>query len=482
MKTGAANRRVILYPFRLLYESPHYSIFYLEDRRYTHEQPLLIQVIGVLMNPQLHESARDTAPEPDNQTPPRQQSSMTTVARRLWAGWVWLTGPKAEHFSKDLAAQERLRRARLISALLLLLVAVLCFFLPSALGGYSLAWMQMSIMASCGVVAAALNRRGQVTLSALVMTLLVDITLIQFILSLPNLNTTNLADLDLFVLAVLVGGILLPRWLIVSTGAGQIAIILLLFYLKPHDPLLDVEIAKYEAGLGYAALTDPILLQICGATIALLQESQARVANGEYSARIELQGNELLPVAISFNLMAERLSRNQRIQQTYQNLEQAVQHLLDTLMALEQNAALVKFAPTGTLVDLVFPYLAQLRTLTIILRQSMPLAEEASLTLQRQQTHLAHIEANLTNTLLLTRELASVTAQAQPLHTSRPLHRLESSRNYEPILDLPRLHLLLERQTALLEQTQQHCAQSRELSLHGVHHARTLTRKLKEAS
>lgn len=481
------------------------------------------------MNPQLRESASAaSAPEPANQTPALRQPGLTRLARRLWAGWVWLTGPRTEHFSKDLAAQERLRRARLISALLLLLVAVLCFFVPSAVGGYSLAWMQMLIMASCGVLAAALNRSGQVTLSALVMTLLVDITLLQFILSLPAFNTTNLADLDLFMLAVLIGGILLPRWLIISTSAGQIAIILLLFYLKPHDPILDAEIAKYEAGLGYAALTDPLLLQICGATIALLyawsverallranraeelaqarvhisvqarqiteqkerlehgiallQEAQARVANGEYSARIELQGNELLPVAISFNLMAERLSRNQRIQQAYQNLEQAVQHLLEALVTLEQNAALVKFSPTGTLVDLVFPYLARLRTLTIALHQSVPLAEEASLMLQRQQHHLAHLEADLTNTMLLTRELVSLTAPTQPLHMSRPLHRLESSRSYEPLPDLPRLYLLLERQIALLEQSHQHCAQSRELTLHGVHQARALTRKLKEAS
>jgi len=240
------------------------------------------------------------APDSDlNETLPPRQTDTPHVARRLWAGWVWLTSPKAEHFGNDLASQENLRRSRLISALLAVLLVVLCFFIPSGLGGYSLVWVQIVTMASCGVLVAVLNRLGRVTLSALVMTLLVDIALAQFLIfSLPTLNTTNLPDLDLFTLAVLIGGILLPRWLIVSTGALQISLIILLFSLKLHDPVLDAEIGKYEAGLAYAALTDPILLQICGASIALLYawsvERALRRANraeelAEAQARISAQ-------------------------------------------------------------------------------------------------------------------------------------------------------------------------------------------------
>lgn len=469
------------------------------------------------------------APELHDQTPLKQPDQIG-LAQRLWAGWVWLTGPNAASFGSDLASQERLRRSRLISALLVLLLAVLCFFTPSALAGYTLIWIQMLTMASCGVLVAALNRWGQVTLSALMMTLLADITLVQFILSLPNLNTTNLADLDLFAIAVLIGGILLPRWLILSTSAGQIAIIILLFYLKPHDPLLDAEIGKYEAGLGYAALTDSILLQICGASIAwlyawsverallranraeelaearthisaqaqqiaaqkarlehgitLLQEAQARVANGDYSARISLQNNELLPVAISFNLMAERLSRNERLEQAYRRLEQALQRLLETLMALGQDSVPIALPPTGTLVDRVFPYLARLKILMNTLSQSIPLAEDTLLTLQRQQNQLAHIESNLSNTLLLTKELTGVAAQAQtqPSPTTPLSRRLESSRNAEPPPDLSRLRLLLSHQTTLLEQTQRQCAYAQELSQHSTDTIRALGYTLKEAS
>jgi hypothetical protein len=480
------------------------------------------------MDRQIDESSRGAQePEKDDQRQPTPQPDRPNLAQRLWSGWVWLTGPKAERFGNDLASQEALRRSRLISALLIVHLAVICFFVPSGLGGYSLVWVQILTMASCGVLVAVLNRLGRVTLSALVMTLLVDITLAQFILSLPALNTTNLADFDLFTIAVLIGGILLPRWLIISTSALQISLIILLFYLIPHDPVLDAEIAKYEAGLGYAALTDSILLQICAASIAwlyawsveralqranraeelaearvrlheqaqqiadqnerlaqgiaLLQDAQARIANGDYQARIELQKNELLPVAVSFNLMAERLSRNEQMQQAYRRLEQALGQLMEAFMAVGQHVATVSFAPTGTLVDQVFPYLLRFRTMTIALVQSMPLVENIAIAFQRQQNPLTHIESNLTNTLLLTKELTNVVAAADALYPSLALQRLEGSRSTEQVADLPRLHILLDRQTELLEEARQHCALVRDLNARGFYSARLVSHRLKEA-
>ncbi|HLW02222.1 MAG TPA: hypothetical protein VKT82_26440 [Ktedonobacterales bacterium] len=458
-----------------------------------------------------------------------QQTRAASVPQRLWAGWLWLTGPQAERFGSDLASQELLRRSRLISAVLAILVLVLCFFIPSGLGGYSLVWVQIATMASCGVLVAVLNRVGRVTLSALVMTLLVDITLAQFLLfSLPKLNTTNLADLDLFTIAVLIGGILLPRWLIASTSALQICLIILLFVLKPHDPVLDAEIGKYEAGLAYAALTDPILLQICGASIALLyawsverallranraeelaearahisaqareiagqkhrleegiallQDAQARVANGEYGARISLQKNELLPVAVSFNLMAERLSRNEQAQQAYRRLTAAVQQLLEAFVALGQQMEPAGFTPTGTLADQLFPFLVRFRSLTFALARVLPLAQDTQMALQRQQHPLAQIESNLSSMLLLIKELNDTAAVAESAYSMMAPTRLESAHSQEPLANLPRVRTLLDRQKALVDQTRQLCAQVHELSRQGFQSARVFNHKLKEAS
>jgi hypothetical protein len=479
------------------------------------------------MNRQPDESGRAAdGVDPIQETPSPRQDDTTNTAQRVWAGWLWLTGPRAERFGNDLASQELLRRSRLVSALLAVLLVVLCFFLPSGLGGYSLVWVQIATMASCGTLVAILNRLGRVTLSALVMTLLVDITLAQFILSLPSLNTTNLADLDLFTIAVLIGGIVLPRWLIVSTSALQISLIILLFYLKPHDPVLDAEIAKYEAGLAYAALTDPILLQLCAASIALLyawsvkhallranraeelaearahisaqarqiseqkhrleegiarlQEAQARVANGEYSARISLQKNELLPLAVSFNLMAERLSRNEQTQQAYRILIAALQQLLEAFIAVGQHSEPAAFTPSGTVVDQLFPYLVRFRALMLAQEHNLPLAQETHLAFQRQQHPLLLIESNLSSALLLLKELYDIAAVAESTYTTTVPTRLESMHTQETLVTLPRVRALLERQAILMDQTQQLCAQVHALSRHGFQKARLLNVKLKE--
>jgi HAMP domain-containing protein len=152
--------------------------------------------------------------------------------------------------------------------------------------------------------------------------------------------------------------------------------------LLPYDPLLTQEITLNQKGFAYAELSDAFLIQIVGATIAwlgawsvdrallrtsraeevaearkrlneqaqqivaqkhrldygmsMLKEAQARFANGDYTARVKLQDNELTPLALSFNLLAERLYRITQIAQEYTRLEQALQQLFE----IQNNALL----------------------------------------------------------------------------------------------------------------------------------------------
>src|SRR5579862_5855463 len=48
----------------------------------------------------------------------------------LWQWWITLTGPPANAFERSISSQERLRRARLTSALLLLACLALGFLIP----------------------------------------------------------------------------------------------------------------------------------------------------------------------------------------------------------------------------------------------------------------------------------------------------------------------------------------------------------------
>ena len=54
---------------------------------------------------------------------PSSPSSRGNLLQRLWNWWSTVTGPRNDAFKTDIFAQERLRRARLVSALLVLIAA-----------------------------------------------------------------------------------------------------------------------------------------------------------------------------------------------------------------------------------------------------------------------------------------------------------------------------------------------------------------------
>jgi hypothetical protein len=185
-----------------------------------------------------------------------------------------------------------------------------------------------------------------------------------------GIGNSNIPDFDLFIIPTLIGGVVLPRRFVPWLAALHICITIALFTLLPHDPLLTQEITLNQKGFAYAELSDAFLIQIVGATIAwlgawsvdrallrasraeevaearkrlneqaqlivaqkhrldygmsMLKEARARFANGDYTARVKLQDNELTPLALSFNLLAERLYRITQIAQEYTRLEQAL--------------------------------------------------------------------------------------------------------------------------------------------------------------
>lgn len=62
--------------------------------------------------------------------------------------------------------------------------------------------------------------------------------------------------------------------------------------------------------------------------IQVLKEIHARVARGDYAARVPITNGELLPIAGSLNIMLDRLSKLIRASSEYARLEQAIQHMV----------------------------------------------------------------------------------------------------------------------------------------------------------
>jgi hypothetical protein len=313
--------------------------------------------------------------------------------------------------------------------LLILLAVVMLLLTPSAFRVPGL-WQAIVMMGAMGVVAALLNRVGQVTFSGLVVIAVADVSIVfNIVRQQYGLTNTTVADLYLLAIAIMIAGMVLPNIYIPLVGAAQIAISLGVFYGLPPDTLLLQEIQKVDGNMSYTSVLGPILLQVCSVGIVWLyagsvdgailrasraeelaeaqarineqaqviagqkqrleegiqaiQETQSRIVRGDYSARVSLQGNELLPLAISFNMMAERLSHVQQIETEHRQMESALQQVLDACKAISRGMAPAAWRQTGSVLDRVYPFLQHLHELMTEMLQVSRLADDLRTVLQR---------------------------------------------------------------------------------------------------
>jgi hypothetical protein len=462
---------------------------------------------------------------------PSQPTNPPHAGRRLWKAWLWLTGPRSDRFGTSIAGQEQLRRSRLLSILFILVAVVMLLLTPSAFRVPGL-WQAIVMMGTMGVLAALLNRIGQVTPSGLVVIALADATItFNIVRQQYGLTNTTVADLYLLAIAIMIAGMVLPNIYIPLVGAAQVAISLIIFYGLPPDTLLLQEIKKVDGNMSYTSVLGPILLQVCSvgivwlyagsvdrailrasraeelaeaqarineqalviaeqkqrleAGIQAIQETQGRIVRGDYNARVSLQGNELLPLAVSFNMMAERLSHIQQMEEEHRQMESALQQVLDACKAISRGMAPASWHQTGSALDRVFPFLQHLHELITQMLHVSRLADDLRTVLQRQYESLTLMEEQLTSGLILARnikERTSVTLVPSVVErTSGPLST-DALRNRVTEVQqiLINLGILLTQQITLLEQTGKSGAQARELGSRCIHGMRILGQRLKE--
>jgi diguanylate cyclase (GGDEF)-like protein len=187
-----------------------------------------------------------------------------------WKTWLWLTGPGGQYFGKNIEEQERLRRSRLLSSLIPLILIAICIFIPLAFSRPG-DWIPIIAIALFGVAIAFLNRIGKVTMAGLLYTLAIDISLTISALTQPHgIANSNIPDLDIFALSILMVGLILKRSFIPIVALLQLITGFILFNIIPHDPLLTQEIQVNLHGHAYAYLEDFFLLEVCGAILAWL--------------------------------------------------------------------------------------------------------------------------------------------------------------------------------------------------------------------
>lgn len=377
-------------------------------------------------------------PESAKNDLPRQQENFF---RRLGRGWMRFSGPDQKRFSSSFEDQERLRRSRVLSALFPLTLVAVFTIIPIAVP-VPIYWIPILTLFGLTVLAFLCNRLALVNLSGLFVILAIDATITILMLLLPTgIRNSNIPDFDLLVISTLIGGIILPRRALPFLAIFHMALIVALFALLPHDPLLNEEVRVNQRGVAYGELNDALLLQIVGATIAwlnarsvdrallragraeelaeaqrrlneqaqrqveqkerleygieVLKETHARFANGDYRARAVLQDNELASLAISFNLLADRLNRIARDAQELASLKLAFQQLLAIQEEVVYGGRLRYLAPTGTMVDRVYPWLKQYFLFRQMYNRSSVVLEKARFALTRQRSVLAQLQTAL---------------------------------------------------------------------------------------
>lgn len=96
--------------------------------------------------------------------------------------------------------------------------------------------------------------------------------------------------------------------------------------------------------------------------IAHIQQVHAAVAHGQWDARAQVEAAELIPVAVSLNLLLDRLSRLTRDQEQRQRVDRTAHELAVALRRLRQGGGYAPPAYTGTPFDEVLMELDVLRT------------------------------------------------------------------------------------------------------------------------
>ncbi|HEY7125840.1 MAG TPA: hypothetical protein VH540_17935 [Ktedonobacterales bacterium] len=463
----------------------------------------------------------------------KQQERPSGPLRRLWKFWLRLTTARPEHYGNDLAGQEDQRRSRMLSVLLLLVLATLVLLVPDVLIQPNL-WFTFSVNVALGLLAAFLNRSGHVTLAGLALVALVDVGVTSNILYNPSgLNGLAPSIFAIYLIAVLNAATVLSRPWIAVTGVVQMGLIVALFTLVRHDASLDLIIQTNYNGQGYPILVPAILLVMTTTAVAwlysasverslrrasraeeladaqariaeqahqiaeqhqrleqginTLQEVHARLSNGDYAARVNLHGNELLPLAVSLNLLAERLGRVGRVQHDQQRLEQAIKQLLKTCAAIERRDTSAAWTTTGTSIDQLAPFLLWVQQVVQHLMQGGTLADELRAALDYVAGNMSHMESTIIGLSSLTSSEISEASELRSPYRSSAQSSSGALRESNPISGglsqeprVARLRNLLEQQRALCEQIQKECAQAHQMSKRCAIASRTLQRQLNE--
>lgn len=308
-----------------------------------------------------------------------------------------------------LQANELLRRSRLVRIVSIGILAAMGLLIPTALvPTLDLVTLGAVLCAFVGAgVGYLLNRMRFVNPAGYVLLtgamIAIGWEIVAQSLRQGGLDLNDLRVYDLFVLPIVLAAVLVTRRGPVILAAVSITFTIASVILLDKSPtLLQYWDGTYPYALGssYDVVIVPVVLQGLAATaawlgadsvrrallgayrveeiaaakaqieaqqerlqrgIAHIQQVHAAVAHGQWDARAQVEAAELIPVAVSLNLLLDRLSRLTRDQEQRQRVERSAHELAHALRRLRVGDAYVPPAYTGTPFDEVLVELDVLR-------------------------------------------------------------------------------------------------------------------------
>lgn len=308
-----------------------------------------------------------------------------------------------------LAISERQRRSRLVRLVSLGLLIGTGLLIPTALiPTPDVVTLVAVLLAFVGAGAGYLLNRARFTNAAgyaVLGGLMIAIgwEIIAQSLRQGGLDLNDLRVYDLFVLPIVLSTVLVTRRGPVILAAISIVYTIISLLLLHRSPTLQQYwdgTYPYALGSSYDVVIVPVVLQALAATaawlgadsvrrallqayrvnelavakaqieeqqrrlqrgIAHIQQVHAAVAHGQWDARAQVEVAELIPVAVSLNLLLDRISRLTRDQEQRQRVDRAAHELAQALRRLRAGEPYTPPGFTGTPLDEVLMELDVLR-------------------------------------------------------------------------------------------------------------------------
>ncbi len=288
---------------------------------------------------------------------------------KLFRGWYRIASPPEPSPSASFEQRERFRRGRTGSQIALAVLVVCISALPAAFRGTNLF---LTVILSFGLLAIfgaiALNRMGHVTLAGIIIVMAITISPVSDILTTSGgLSPAVLPVFSILVLPLMCAVSLLPAWWVFVVAIGNSLFTLYTMLYMPHSAELNAilkvsfvsivtpiilsqlivsivaylwvtgtvhairradraeEIAKLEHALAINAEITAQQKEQLEASIQKIVETNTRVANGDFDARVPLtRDNVLWQVSSSLNNFLSRFQRSrQELLQMRNELEQS---------------------------------------------------------------------------------------------------------------------------------------------------------------